>query len=357
MGYFKLALTAALITVPAFPAQARDPVLIHAMQIGQESVRYYKGKPTLDLEQQLGAVQVSPFTIDKGSLVFTVAVFNRAGAPINVGIENVTAMVDGVPHKVMTVEELVKKERDRARWQQIGLAFLGGLAAYSATRPSTYHSTYRSSWGASTYTAKWSNPYAGYNAAVIGAETSLAMSAVQDQLDRTTDALGENVLQLTTIDPGDSYAGKVVLAKLRDKRLPKRVRLLVSVSGETYPFEFQVAKMGTPAPIFAAVAREASPAAPPPVAPPPMPAVQTITAQAGPVATAHKVSTPALSVAPRPAVILAKQDIIAAAVPGGPSRRLANTASGYCLLVGSDYRGSGSLDRPAVTDALPRCTN
>jgi len=357
MGYFKLALATALITFPALPAQARDPVLIQAIQVGPETARYYKGKVTLDLEQQLGAVQVSPFTIDRGSLVFTVAVFNRAGAPINVGIENVTATVDGVPYKVMTVEELIKKEQDRARWQQIGLAFLGGLAAYSATRPTTYHSTYSSPWGTSTYTARWSNPYAGYNAAVIGAGTSLAISAVQDQLDRTTDALGENVMQLTTVDPGDSYAGKVVLAKFRDKRLPKRVRLLVSMSGETYPFEFQVVKMGTPAPVFAAVTRETPPAAPPPVAPPPMPAVQTVIAQAPPMAAVQKASIPARPVAPQPALIAAKQDIVAPAVPGGPSRRFANTVSGYCLLVGPDYRGSGSLDRPAVTDALPRCTN
>lgn len=346
MGYFKLTLATALIIFPVLPAQARDPVLIQAIPLGPEMARYYKGKVTLDLEQQLGAVQVSPFTIDRGSLVFTVAVFNRAGAPINVGIENVTATVDAVPYKVMTVEELIKKEQDRARWQQIGLAFLGGLAAYSATRPTTYHSTYRSSWGGtSTLTARFSNPYAGYNAAVVGAETSLAINAVQDQLDRTTDMLGENVLQLTTVDPGDSYAGKVVLAKFRDKRLPKRVRLLISLNGETYPFEFQVVKMGTPTPVFSAVRRETSPAALPPVAPPPMPEVQT---------TGQRI-TSARAVARQPAAMPVRQDAVAPAIAGGPPRRKADTASGYCLLVGTDYRGSGSLDRPAVTDALPRC--
>lgn len=338
MRYLKLTATAALAAFPSLPAEARDPVLIQAVQVGPETVRYFKGRPTLDLQQQLGAVQVSPFTIDRGSLVFTVAVFNRAGTPINVGIENVTATVDGVPHKVMTVEELIKKEQDRARWKKIGLAFLGGLAAYSASQPTTYRSTYTSRWGTSGYSARISNPYAAYNSAVIGAEVGFAMNAIQDQLDRTTDALGENVMQLTTVDPGNSYAGKVVLSKLRNRQLPKRVRLFVSVNGESFPFEFQVAKMGTPTPTFTAIAPQT-----PPAASPPTPTLQTVSAQPIPTPTAQ------------PAVMAVNQAVPVSRYPGSPMKRPADTASGYCLMVGPDYRGSGSLNSPAVTGALPRC--
>ncbi|UZW55571.1 hypothetical protein NUH86_01830 [Sphingobium sp. JS3065] len=341
MRNLKLIVALAAVAAPIVPATAGSPVLIQAIQTGEESVRYYKGKPTLDLHQQLGSVQVSPFTIDRGSLVFTVAVFNRAGAPVNVGIENVTAAVDGSPYKVMTVEELIKKEQDRARWQKIGLAFLGGLAAYSASQPTTYHSTYSSPWGTSTYTSRYYSPYAAYRAAEIGAMTGFAINAVQDQLDRTTDALGENVMQLTTVDPGNSYAGKVVLAKLRDKRLPKRVRIMVSMNGETYPFEFQVVKMGTPAPTFTTVYRDPAPAtAPvPAVSPSPgQPMVQTVKAIAVPKALA----------------IPANQPVLVSAY-GGPMKRRADTPSGWCLVVGSDYRGTGSLNSPAVTTSMPRC--
>ena len=341
MRYLTLAVATAVAAFLALPAQARDPVLIQAVQVGSETVRYFKGKPTLDLQQQLGAVQVSPFTIDRGSLVFTVAVFNRAGAPINVGIENVSAMIDGTPYKVMTVEELIKKEQDRARWKKIGLAFLGGLAAYSASQPTTYHGTYSTPFGTSTFYGRVSNPYASYNAAIIGAETGLAVNAVQDQLDRTTAALGENVMQLTTVDPGNSYAGKVVLAKLRSKQLPKRVRLLVSMNGETYPFEFQVAKMGTPAPVFTAIAQP--PFAPAPVQMPTAPAVRTVAV------------TPAVAPVVRPAVLAVGQAVPVSRYPGSPMKRPADTPSGYCLMVSPDYRGSGSLNSPAITGALPRC--
>lgn len=337
MRNFKYVLAFTAASAPIIPAHAGSPVLIQAIQTGAESVRYYKGKPTLDLHQQLGSVQVSPFTIDRGSLVFTVAVFNRAGAPVNVGIENVTATVDGNPYKVMTVEELIKKAQDKARWQQIGLAFLGGLAAYSASQPATYRSTYRSPWGTSTYTSRYYSPYAAYRTAEIGAMTGLAMNAVQDQLDRTTDALGENVIQLTTVDPGSSYAGKVVLAKLRDKRLPKRVRLMVSMNGETYPFEFQVVKMGTPAPSYTTIYRE------PPQAVPAQPAtsmVQTLMAKGAPKATMMPVNQP-----------------VPVSAYGGPMKRKADTPSGWCLMVDSDYRGTGALNAPIITSGMPRCQN
>lgn len=343
MRNLRFVLAFAAVAAPMIPAHAGSPVLIQAIQTGEESVRYYKGKATLDLHQQLGSVQVSPFTIDRGSLVFTVAVFNRAGAPVNVGIENVAATVDGNTYKVMTVEELIKKAQDKARWQQIGLAFLGGLAAYSASQPATYRSTYRSPWGTSTYTSRYYSPYAAYRAAEIGAETSFAIGAVQDQLDRTTDALGENVMQLTTVDPGSSYAGKVVLAKLRDKRLPKRVRLTVSMNGETYPFEFQVVKMGTPAPAFTTIYREPPPAMVPSLMPtrPANPMVQTVAVQA----------------TPKKAAVMPVNQPVPVSAYGGPMKRKADTPSGWCLMVDSDYRGAGSLNSPAITSGMPRCQN
>lgn len=33
----------------------------------------------------------------------------------------------------------------------------------------------------------------------------------------------------------------------------------------------------------------------------------------------------------------------------------ATTASGYCIRAPQDYRGSGALNAPAITDGLPRC--
>lgn len=33
----------------------------------------------------------------------------------------------------------------------------------------------------------------------------------------------------------------------------------------------------------------------------------------------------------------------------------AKTPSGYCLMAPADYRGTGAVNSPAITDALPRC--
>lgn len=41
----------------------------------------------------------------------------------------------------------------------------------------------------------------------------------------------------------------------------------------------------------------------------------------------------------------------------GPRKIRANTPSGYCLDVADDYVGTGSSSRPAVSNAMPRCSS
>ena len=41
----------------------------------------------------------------------------------------------------------------------------------------------------------------------------------------------------------------------------------------------------------------------------------------------------------------------------GPRKVRAKTPSGYCLDVDSDYVGTGALNRPSITSALPRCSS
>lgn len=335
-------LTACLaLTSMTTPAMAKEKVLIQAVQVGGETVRYFKGTPTLDLEQAYGAVQVTPYTIDHGSLVFTLAIYNNGNQPINFGLENVRAEIAGAPLALLTVDQLIAKAESRARWSQIGLALLGGLAAgAAASQRNTYRSTTYTPYGTYRTWASFSNPYAAQNAAIIAGGTGLAINAVQNQLDRTREALGENVVQLTTVDPGDSFAGKIVLAKLKDKRLPQRVRIIATMNGEDYPFEFQVAKPGTPTPPFTAITyapREEGPVQARPLVASPLPAAVPVTS------TVAMPPKPSLT----PAVYRA----------GGVQKIPANTPSGYCLQVPPDYRGTGSLSRPSITDATPRCTN
>lgn len=55
---------------------------------------------------------------------------------------------------------------------------------------------------------------------------------------------------MSTIDPGQSYVGKIVVRKIKNAKLPQRVTITVNWNGEQYPFAFQLAKAGTLAPEF-----------------------------------------------------------------------------------------------------------
>ncbi len=76
---------------------------------------------------------------------------------------------------------------------------------------------------------------------------------MQNRLDRTIADLGDSAVQTSTIDPGQTYGGKIVLAKIKTGSLPQQVTLTVNWNGESYPFSFQLARAGTPAPVFTAL--------------------------------------------------------------------------------------------------------
>lgn len=55
---------------------------------------------------------------------------------------------------------------------------------------------------------------------------------------------------MTTVSPGESYAGLIVFEKVKLPALPARVTMTVNWNGVGYPFTFRIAKPGTPAPAF-----------------------------------------------------------------------------------------------------------
>ena len=244
-------------------AHAASPV-IQPIQIGSETIRFKQGVPTLDLQGVKGAVQVTPLALDHGGVSFGVAVLNDSGQPVNVDISNFSLSANGLPLKVYSKDELVKKAQKRAMWTQIALATLGGLsAAAAASQTNTYTGTLYTPRG--TYHSIYTAPsVAGQiQAGVIAAGTGVSIAAVQNHLDATREALGNNIVQITTLDSGESYSGQIIAEKVKAPKLPQRVDLSVSWNGETYPFAFQVAKSGTAQPAFTALtgmtrSREAS---------------------------------------------------------------------------------------------------
>lgn len=255
MSYmFRLVAVLAATSISTAAAASSD-LEVQPVQKGAESVRYEKGVPTVDLEMHDGVVQITPLPFDHGSLVFGVAVYNDSRHPANMGIEQVHVAFGGQPVGVFTEKELVKKAKHRAMWSQIGLALLGGLAAgASASQRDYYRGRFVTPRG--TYTSRFSAPsVAGqFQAAAITASTGYGIASVQRQLDQTIAALGDQVIQLTTVDPGESYAGEFVIDKVKPRSLPATIDVTISWNGEDYPFEFQLAQSGTPAPAFTQIA-------------------------------------------------------------------------------------------------------
>lgn len=253
---YRVAACLAALAVPT-SALAEPNWVVQPIQTGEQTLRYFKGVPTVGLELNDGVVQVTPMAFDHGNFVFGVAVYNDSFGPANFGIENVAATFGPAPVRIYTKDELVKKAKNRAFWSQFGLALLGGVAAGAAASQRDYYSsTYITPRG--TYRSWFSAPsIAGqYQAAAITGATAFGIATIQNQLDRTVALLGDDVLQITTVDPGESYGGQAVIAKISPKSMPARIDLTISWNGESYPFSFQVAKPGTAAPAFTAITRK-----------------------------------------------------------------------------------------------------
>lgn len=263
------------------------PIGVYPVQTGEETVRFRQGIPVLDLELPEGAVQVTPLPMDHGSLAFSIAVYNKGTGATNFGSENVSAVVGPQTLASFTKDQLVSQAKSRAMWSAIGVAMLAGAAAAAASQAhttNTYRSYTSTPWGGVSHVASWRDNSIG----VLGAGASVAAGAVaingiQNRLDYTVANLNDEILQTTTVDGDASYAGRVVLEKIKNKKLPQDVTLKVSFNGVVYPFTFRVTKAGTnmPAP-YSAKALASAPFKPSdaeaaPVAAPASPAQPAVT--------------------------------------------------------------------------------
>jgi hypothetical protein len=349
-GKLKKSFVAALTALSlSNAALAGTPIVPQPFQIGEETTRFNKGIPVVSLELQKGAVQITPTAMDHGSLSFMIVVFNDGDQLANFGIENVTADIDGQTLTPFSKDQLESKAKNRAMWSQIGMAVLAGAAAAAAsqaTTKSTYHSRFRTPRGTYSYTSVYRDNSVG----VLGATAAtaggvLAIRSIQQNLDDTLAQLDDEIIQTTTVDPGESYGGRIVLQKIKATQLPQNVTVSITWNGEVYKFGLRVPKKGDPAPMLkpATIASRAMRGTLTPAAAP--------TAGAAPAAqpTSRDQSNPSI-----PATASSKP--IPIAIHGG-YKVPAKTVSGYCLDVANDYRGTGSDSTPAVTDAMPRCVS
>jgi hypothetical protein len=329
-----LFLSAALIS--ATPAAASGPFDVHGLIVGNEGARYVKGVPTLDLQQQHGAIQLRSLGFYNNRPMFAIAFYNAGQEPVNIGLEDIHVTSDGNPLRVFSVQELERQAKKKAWWTQFGLALLGGVGAgVAASQRNTYHSTITGPYGTYSVHASYPSLAGQLRANAIQADTVYGMAAIQYQLDQTIEIMNNHVVQRTTVDPGSSYAGLIVLDKLKVGKPPFELRVNVDWNGERYPFAYVMQKPGQPVPerYDAMLAANAKPRALP----------SFIAAAAAP---GQGTLQPKLASQKAEGAIFLRS---------GAVKIPAKTSSGYCLRTPPDYMGTGSVDYPSISSGLPRC--
>jgi hypothetical protein len=227
------------------PAQAERRVNFEPVAQEGMTVRYEKGMPTVDLRRERGAIQLIPLGLDHGRLTFGVVALNLGTQPDNLGVEDFRATINGQDTPVLTRDRLDQMARNRATWGTIAVALLAGVAAASAASA-------RDRYTATTYTPRGtyrtviSAPSAGGQIAAAGiiAGGGYTINNIRNQLDATREALADEIVQTTTLDPEDSYGGRIVVERPRGRarNYPQQVQLVVSFNGEEYPFTFNVTR-------------------------------------------------------------------------------------------------------------------
>jgi hypothetical protein len=254
------AITAASAILAMTAATALDAAapLLQPMPYANATLRHYQGQPTVAVKGRAGAVEIAPLAMDHGCANFGVTVFNNSDRPADIDLSDVTVFVGDRPAAILTVNDLQKRADKRAFWTSMAVAAVGGLSAGIAAA-SNSHATIRSSGRYGTHVTRISYHDGAANAALISGATIATASSIQEKGRREAAAAGEEILGLTTVDPGDAYGGRVVIDKIKDP-LPQTIFVSVKWNGEVYTTKWQLAPEGTPAPLFTPAA-EAAPVA------------------------------------------------------------------------------------------------
>ena len=235
-----------------------DPVLL-----GNQERIYRDGVPAVISRKGL-VVMAAPVKVirdGKEQPKFIVSVANTSQSQFDVDTSNFAASVDGLPLKIFTHDEVADSIKSKQAWAAFAVALGGAMQAASAQQQASrssnsgsYNSntsgnfnTYGSSNlsgnynanTAGTYTGWTYNPAAGQAAAnAVNARTDSQMASLQQQGQAALDEAQKSILKQTTVSPGSSHGGQIVLATFDVPDAGSTLDLKVSVSGEEHLFRF-----------------------------------------------------------------------------------------------------------------------
>ena len=97
MNHYPIAVATALLASVSTIANAGPAMTLYPQQIGAETARYQHGSATISLKSPTATVEIRPLPVEDGRAAFSIAIFNHDGRPANLGMENITAVVNGIP--------------------------------------------------------------------------------------------------------------------------------------------------------------------------------------------------------------------------------------------------------------------
>ena len=251
------------ILFAALIAGCASPIKVAPVLLANQEQIYRDGVPAVISRKGL-VVMAAPVAVireGKEQPKFIVSVANTSQSRFDIDTSNFSASVDGQTIKIFTHDEVVSDIKSKQAWAAFAVAMGGALQAASAQRQASnsYNSgTYNSNTSGNFNTYGSSNLYGNYNATTVGtysgwtynpAAGQAAANAVNARTDSQLEslqqqgqaALGEaskNMLKQTTVAPGTSHGGQIVLASFDVPESGRTLELRVSVAGEEHLFKF-----------------------------------------------------------------------------------------------------------------------
>lgn len=308
-------------------AQATPADVLQPIQAGAENVRFDRGDYIVDLPGRRAAVQIRAMPSDHGQLSFVVAVMNTGAEAINIDVGNIRVDGTAEPVSVLTRAQMEHKAANRAGWAKALMIVGGGLAAAAQVSQRNHYTAVAAT--PHSFAAVSASTACGGCQIAAGetmARTGSALDQIQYRLDETRQQLGEQMLQLTTVFPGQSYGGRIFLSRF--KHAPTdQIRLNVQVGEETLTVAFRFAPAGAPMPAYRLAAAPVM--LPAMVAPTYVPAMAMrpaiVTPSAPPAAMAMRTAATPIAFAPAAAV----------AAPGADAGTRSKWQRYYATLVAS----------------------
>jgi len=233
----KLKKVAAIAALSVFAAGcAAQNYVASPLAQGDDQIRYTQGIPTTLADKQNGSIQLTSVGFNDGRLIFGAAAFNKGAKPANFGLENVTVSSSGQVLRVYSRDELAHEAKVKAAWAAVATALAGAAAAYGASQAAYQHTNgtiITPRGGLISYQQTTYDPaVAAAGAAAAGAATAYGINSIKNSLDQTIANLNGTVLQINTVNPGQSIGGEIVVDLPKSKTYPQPLEVSIRWNGE-----------------------------------------------------------------------------------------------------------------------------